>query len=57
MDALKDMIIGTDGPSQIQTEACTYNTAPLVGVFARLIELEEQKLEEEDVSLVATYKR
>ena len=51
------MIIGTDGPSQIQTEACTYNTAPLVGVFARLIELEEQKLEEEDVSLVATYKR
>lgn len=41
----------------VQTEACTYNTAPLVGVFARLIELEEQKLEEEDVSLVATYKR
>lgn len=26
----------------MQTEACTYNTAPLVGVFAKLSQLEEQ---------------
>ncbi|GLT28315.1 hypothetical protein SLA2020_032570 [Shorea laevis] len=27
----------------MQTEACTYNTAPLVGVFAKMLELEDQK--------------
>ncbi|KDP30800.1 hypothetical protein JCGZ_13743 [Jatropha curcas] len=27
----------------MQTEACTYNTAPLVGVFAKLLEMEDQK--------------
>ncbi|XP_021661486.2 endoglucanase 11 isoform X2 [Hevea brasiliensis] len=26
----------------VQTEACTYNTAPLVGVFAKLLEMEDQ---------------
>lgn len=26
----------------MQTEACTYNTAPLVGVFARLMQLEDE---------------
>ncbi|KAK4799208.1 hypothetical protein SAY86_024573 [Trapa natans] len=32
----------------MQTEACTYNTAPLVGVFARLMQLEGQSGELED---------
>lgn len=27
----------------MQTEACTYNTAPMVGVFAKLFHLEQQK--------------
>ncbi|XVF31799.1 hypothetical protein REPUB_Repub17cG0023600 [Reevesia pubescens] len=27
----------------MQTEACTYNTAPLVGVFAKLLQLEESQ--------------
>jgi len=27
----------------MQTEACTYNTAPLVGVFAKLLQMEDQK--------------
>lgn len=27
----------------MQTEACTYNTAPLLGVFAKLIQMEDQK--------------
>ncbi|MBA0578612.1 hypothetical protein Gorai_020889 [Gossypium raimondii] len=35
----------------MQTEACTYNTAPLVGVFARLLQLEENL----EVELVASY--
>ncbi|KAL5797951.1 hypothetical protein ACOSQ2_002771 [Xanthoceras sorbifolium] len=34
----------------MQTEACTYNTAPLVGVFAKLLQLEE-----ESKSLIASY--
>lgn len=29
-----------DRGNYVQTEACTYNSAPLVGVFARLHELE-----------------
>lgn len=28
----------------MQTEACTYNTAPLVGVFAKFLEIENQKM-------------
>ncbi|KAJ7964806.1 Endoglucanase [Quillaja saponaria] len=40
----------------MQTEACTYNTAPLVGVFAKLLELEKQKLDYNHNSLlVASY--
>lgn len=40
----------------MQTEACTYNIAPLVGLFAKLLELEGQKLEENQNSLlVASY--
>ncbi|KAE8728425.1 Endoglucanase 11 [Hibiscus syriacus] len=35
----------------MQTEACTYNTAPLVGVFARLLQLEESHEQE----LVASF--
>lgn len=27
----------------MQTEACTYNTAPMVGVFSRLMELQEEE--------------
>ncbi|KAK1568557.1 hypothetical protein Q3G72_025944 [Acer saccharum] len=34
----------------MQTEACTYNTAPLVGVFAKFLQLEE-----ESKSLIASY--
>jgi hypothetical protein len=30
----------------MQTEACTYNTAPLVGVLAKLLQLEDQNLDE-----------
>ncbi|KAH9793395.1 Endoglucanase 11 [Citrus sinensis] len=36
----------------MQTEACTYNTAPLVGVFAKLSQLEEQR--NSNPSLVAS---
>ncbi|KAH7533113.1 hypothetical protein FEM48_Zijuj04G0095700 [Ziziphus jujuba var. spinosa] len=36
----------------MQTEACTYNTAPLIGLFAKLLELEGQKLEENHKSLL-----
>ncbi|KAL5571221.1 hypothetical protein UlMin_020818 [Ulmus minor] len=40
----------------MQTEACTYNTAPLVGVFAKLSQLEQQKLGENlNWRLVASY--
>ncbi|KAK1307268.1 Endoglucanase 11 [Acorus calamus] len=35
----------------MQTEACTYNTAPLVGVFAKLRRLEELKYEEKMTSV------
>uniref|UniRef100_A0A7N0ZXD2 Endoglucanase n=1 Tax=Kalanchoe fedtschenkoi TaxID=63787 RepID=A0A7N0ZXD2_KALFE len=38
----------------VQTEACTYNTAPLVGVFAKLIDFEDQ-IENEVTSLIASY--
>ena len=27
----------------MQTEACTYNTAPMVGVFSKLMQLEGQR--------------
>lgn len=37
----------------MQTEACTYNTAPLVGVFAKLSQLKEQR--NSNPSLVASY--
>lgn len=44
----------------MQTQACTYDTAPLFGVFSRLIELEEQKLCSDfdlvDVLLISQYK-
>ncbi|KAJ7960342.1 Endoglucanase [Quillaja saponaria] len=40
----------------MQTEACTYNTAPLIGVFAKLLELEKQKWDYNHNSLlVASY--
>ncbi|CAL1407183.1 unnamed protein product [Linum trigynum] len=41
----------------MQTEACTYNTAPLVGVFAKLLALEEQSQSHDgdDQQLVASY--
>lgn len=41
----------------MQTEACTYNTAPLVGVFAKFSELEVQKEldHSQDLGLVASY--
>ncbi|KAK8694299.1 hypothetical protein V6N13_071853 [Hibiscus sabdariffa] len=37
----------------MQTEACTYNTAPLVGVFAKLLQLEENN----ELELVASYRK
>ena len=37
----------------MQTEACTYNTAPLVGVLARLNQLYEQ--ENRSMHLIASY--
>lgn len=37
----------------MQTEACTYNTAPLVGVFAKFLQLEDQT--NSNPSLVASY--
>ncbi|XP_058210615.1 endoglucanase 11 [Rhododendron vialii] len=37
----------------MQTEACTYNTAPLVGVLARLSQLNEQQ--NQNLPLVASY--
>ncbi|KAJ0112026.1 hypothetical protein Patl1_01952 [Pistacia atlantica] len=36
----------------MQTEACTYNTAPLVGVFAKMLQLQDQNPSQ---SLVASY--
>ncbi|KAL3632715.1 hypothetical protein CASFOL_025699 [Castilleja foliolosa] len=39
----KDDFIDRRG-NYVQTEACTYNTAPLVGVFAKLSSLEKGKL-------------
>ena len=40
----------------VQTEACTYNTAPLVGIFAKFLEIENQKLvQESDSLLVASF--
>lgn len=36
----------------MQTEACTYNTAPLVGVFAKLVQLENDQK-----GLLASYKK
>ncbi|KAF7815306.1 endoglucanase 11-like [Senna tora] len=36
----------------MQTEACTYNTAPLVGVFAKLLEIENQKMVRDSNSLL-----
>ncbi|OAY35080.1 endoglucanase 11 [Manihot esculenta] len=38
----------------VQTEACTYNTAPLVGVFANLLEMEDQ-MGDHNQPLVASY--
>lgn len=41
----------------MQTEACTYNTAPLVGVFAKLLHIENLKLVRDcDSLLVASFK-
>ncbi|KAF3443418.1 hypothetical protein FNV43_RR13100 [Rhamnella rubrinervis] len=41
----------------VQTEACTYNTAPLVGLFAKFLDSEGKKLLEENQNshLVASY--
>ena len=40
----------------MQTEACTYNTAPLVGVLAKLLQLEDQSLDlNHDSPLLASY--
>ncbi|XP_059661919.1 endoglucanase 11-like [Cornus florida] len=40
----------------MQTEACTYNTAPLVGVFAKLNQLEDQLFQQNQNSpLIASY--
>jgi hypothetical protein len=40
----------------MQTEACTYNTAPLVGVFAKLLQMEGQKSHDNhNQPLVASY--
>lgn len=36
----------------MQTEACTYNTAPLVGVFAKFLQLEEEQ--NGSISLIAS---
>lgn len=42
----------------MQTEACTYNTAPLVGVFARLLRLQDREADPNGkASLLASYKR
>ncbi|XP_071722764.1 endoglucanase 11-like [Rutidosis leptorrhynchoides] len=45
----------------MQTEACTYNTAPLVGVFAKFLQLEEEEELQVQVQdllpLVASYKK
>ncbi|KAI4308370.1 hypothetical protein L6164_031462 [Bauhinia variegata] len=38
----------------MQTEACTYNTAPLVGVFAKLLEIENKKLFHDSNSLLVS---
>lgn len=41
----------------MQTEACTYNTAPLVGVFAKFLHIENQKLVHDcNTNLVASFK-
>ena len=42
----------------MQTEACTYNTAPLVGIFAKLSQLEDQSqkfVSDPNLPLVASY--
>ncbi|KAJ3693269.1 hypothetical protein LUZ60_008749 [Juncus effusus] len=39
---LKDEFKDSRG-NYVQTEACTYNTAPMVGIFAKLNQLEKQK--------------
>lgn len=40
----------------MQTEACTYNTAPLVGVFAKFSELEDRKPDRsQNPPLIASY--
>ncbi|KAB1202594.1 Endoglucanase 11 [Morella rubra] len=36
----------------MQTEACTYNTAPLVGVLAKLLQLQDQNLDQNPTSLL-----
>ncbi|PON84499.1 Glycoside hydrolase [Trema orientale] len=47
---------GDQRDNYMQTEACTYNTAPLVGVFAKLSQLEDQKLgSDPNLDLVASY--
>ena len=47
---------GDQRNNYMQTEACTYNTAPLVGVFAKLSQLEDQKLgSDQNFDLVASY--
>ncbi|KAA8526542.1 hypothetical protein F0562_008255 [Nyssa sinensis] len=48
---------GDERGNYMQTEACTYNTAPLVGVFAKLNHLQDQKEVQLDqnLPLIASY--
>ncbi|KAM6548961.1 hypothetical protein CsatB_020637 [Cannabis sativa] len=47
---------GDERKNYMQTEACTYNTAPLVGIFAKLSQLEDQKLAtHQSLDLIASY--
>lgn len=47
---------GDQRNNYMQTEACTYNTAPLVGVFAKLSQLEAQKLgSDQNLDLIASF--
>ncbi|XP_077217123.1 glycosyl hydrolase 9B8 [Tasmannia lanceolata] len=39
----------------MQTEACTYNTAPLVGVFAKLHQLEGKNMNKNNQALISSY--
>lgn len=44
-----------DRKNYMQTEACTYNTAPLVGIFAKLNQLKEAQNISQFSSLISSY--